>query len=78
MPSWVDLLGWAGAIVLLSAYALVSVKRLEGNSTQYQVLNLVGGALLIVNTFYYGAYPSTLVNLVWIGIAIATLVRNRR
>ncbi len=78
MPSWVDLLGWAGAIVLLSAYALVSVKRLEGTSRQYQVLNLVGGALLIVNTFYYGAYPSTLVNLVWIGIAIATLVRNRR
>jgi hypothetical protein len=78
MPSWVDVLGWAGAIILLSAYALVSVKRLEGNSSMYQILNLIGGALLIVNTFFYGAFPSTAVNLVWITIAVFTLARNRR
>lgn len=78
MPSSVDLLGWVGAIILLTAYALVSLKRLEGNSTLYQILNLIGGACLIVNTFAYGAYPSTAVNLVWIGIAVITLARNRR
>ena len=49
----VDILGWAGAVMLLSAYGLVSLKKLEGDSVPYQLLNLAGGGLLIVNTVYY-------------------------
>ncbi len=72
----VDLVGWAGALVLLTAYALVSMKRLEGDARSYQLLNLWGGAFLIVNTLYYGAYPSSLVNLVWVTIAVLTIGRK--
>jgi len=72
----VDILGWAGAAALLSAYGLVSIKKLEGDSVPYQLLNLAGGLLLIVNTIYYGAYPSSGVNIVWSLIAILTLSRN--
>ena len=39
-------------------------------------LSLTGGALLIVNSFYYGAYPSVGVNVIWIGIALFTLSRR--
>jgi len=74
----VDVLGWAGAAMLLSAYGLVSAKRLEGDSVPYQLLNLAGGALLIVNTIYYGSYPSSTVNMVWSLIAILTLSRRWR
>ena len=69
-----DVLGWFGAALLLGAYALVSSKRLEGDSVAYQSLNLAGSALLIVNSAYYGAYPSVGVNVVWIGIAVFTIV----
>ncbi len=72
----VDIIGWAGAVVLLSAYGLVSTKKLEGDSVPYQLLNLAGGLLLIVNTVYYGAYPSSTVNLIWSLIAILTLGRG--
>ena len=72
----VDIIGWVGAIVLLAAYASVSARRLQGDSHIYQVLNLIGGACLIVNTVYYGAYPSAVVNIVWIGIAVYTLART--
>ncbi len=54
----VDIVGWIGAIALLVAYALVSARRVKGDSTSYQSLNLVGSVLLIVNTVYYRAYPS--------------------
>ena len=74
---WVDAFGWAGALVLLVAYALVSLRGYKGSSTVYQLLNLAGSALLIVNSGYYGAYPSAFVNLVWIGIAIAAIARAR-
>jgi hypothetical protein len=71
----VDILGWAGAVILLSAYGLVSIKKLEGDSVPYQLLNLAGGTFLIVNTVYYGAYPSSVVNLIWSLIAILALSR---
>jgi hypothetical protein len=73
----VDVVGWAGAVALLGAYAPVSNRILEGDSIFYQLLNLVGGALLIVNSFYYGAFPSVGVNVVWIGIAVFAIVRKR-
>jgi hypothetical protein len=66
----VDLAGWLGVIALLGAYALVSARKLAGDAMTFQILNLVGGALLIVNSFYYGAMPSVIVNAVWIGIAV--------
>jgi drug/metabolite transporter (DMT)-like permease len=72
----IDVIGWIGAISILVAYALVSTRKLEGNSIPYQLLNLAGGACLIVNTIYYRAYPSTFVNLVWAGIAICTIVTH--
>jgi len=70
-----DIFGWIGAALLLGAYALVSTKRLEGDSVAYQGLNLLGSAMLIVNSFYYGAYPSVGVNVIWIGIALCSIVR---
>lgn len=70
----VDALGWAGAIALLAAYALISAHKVKSGSWLYQGLNLAGSAGLIVNSTYYGAYPSTFVNVVWSGIAIAALV----
>ena len=66
----VDIVGWIGAIALLVAYALISARRVEGDSTSYQSLNLVGSVLLIVNTVYYWAYPSAFLNLVWGAIAV--------
>ena len=71
----VDLVGWAGAGLLLLAYALVSFKKLRADSGWYQFLNALGSCLLIVNTVYYRAYPSAFVNLIWIFIAVLASYR---
>lgn len=72
----IDILGWAGTILYLIAYGLVSAKKAEGNSWLYQGLNLFAGALLIVNTLYLRAYPSAGLNIAWVGIAVVTLGRK--
>ncbi len=72
----IDVLGWAGAAALLLAYGLVSMKRVKGDATSYQSLNLVGSAFVLANSFYYGAMPSVAVNAVWIAIACLTLGRR--
>ena len=74
----IDVIGWLGAAALLVAYGLVSAKRLDGDSMMFQFLNLVGAIFLIINTAYYGAYPSTFVNVVWIGIAVATILHVKK
>ncbi|MFQ5696047.1 MAG: hypothetical protein ACE5HB_08665 [Terriglobia bacterium] len=69
----VDVVGWAGAALLLVAYGLVSARKVTGASAGYQWLNLVGSILLMVNTAFYGAYPSAFVNVVWLVIAVWAL-----
>ena len=79
MEFWIDVLGWIGALLILSAYALISLKKVEGDSLLYQSLNIVGSILLLMNTYYWGAIPSTLVNLIWTiiaGVAIFSIFKN--
>jgi len=75
---WFDAIGWVGAAALLVAYAMVSHKKLEGDSATYQVLNISGSLLLAANTIFYGSYPSTFVNLIWAGIAVFSIVTRNR
>jgi len=81
MEFWIDVLGWIGALLILSAYALISSKKVEGSSLSYQLLNIFASIFLTVNTAYYGAIPSTLVNIIWAIIAIYaifTIAKNWR
>ena len=75
---WFDAIGWVGAAALLVAYAMVSHKKLEGDSTTYQLLNISGSLLLAANTIFYGSYPSTFVNLIWVGIAVFSIMTRKR
>ena len=72
----IDILGWVGTILFLVAYALVSLKKVDGDSVLYQGMNIVAGALLVINTLYLHAYPSAGLNVAWIGIGMLTLGRR--
>jgi hypothetical protein len=75
---WFDVIGWVGAAALLVAYAMVSSRKWEGHSSAFQLLNIGGSALLATNTIFYGAYPSTFVNIIWAAIAIFTITTTKR
>ena len=77
MAILVDVLGWTGTVMFLIAYGLVSVKKVESDSLIYQGINILAGILLVINTFYWRAYPSLGLNLAWIGIGIYTLGRKQ-
>jgi len=75
--AFMDLFGWVGTILYLIAYYLVSIKKVEGDSFLYQSMNIVAGILLVINTFYWRAYPSLGLNAAWILIGLFTLGRKR-
>ena len=78
MKLLIDVLGWVGSVEVIAAYGLNSFQRISSNSALFQTLNLTGGIFLIINTVYYGAYPSTFINIVWVFIALPALYRILR
>ena len=72
----INILGWTGSVLYLLAYALVSLKKTEGDSVLYQGLNIIAGILLVVYTVYLGAYATTALNVVWAAIGVFTLGRK--
>lgn len=74
----VTVLGWLGAASLLLAYGLTSTGRLPPEGARFQSLNLAGAVALTVNSGYHSAWPSAALNIVWIVIGLAALVRARR
>lgn len=72
----IDILGWTGSILYLLAYALVSMKKTEGDSLLYQGMNIFAGVLLVVYTLSLGAYATTGLNTVWVAIGLFTLGRK--
>ena len=69
-----DVLGWIGGVLLVIAYAMVSQKKIDSQSVKYQMLNIVGGFLLIINTVFYGAFPSAAVNVIWVVVGVYTVM----
>jgi hypothetical protein len=72
----IDILGWTGSVLYLLAYALVSMKKTEGDSHLYQGINIFAGTLLVIYTLYLGAYATTGLNAVWVVIGLFTLGRK--
>ena len=73
---FINLLGWTGSVLYLIAYALVSLKKVEGDSILYQGMNIIAGILLVIYTIYLGAFATTALNAVWAAIGIFTLGRK--
>lgn len=69
-----DVVGWAGAVLLLAAYALLSLKKIRGDSVIYQAMNVLAGIGLAISSFSHQAYPLTFVNSVWSVIGIIAIV----
>ncbi len=72
----INILGWTGSVLFLLAYALVSLKKVDGDSLLYQGMNIVAGAFLVIYTFTLGAYATTGLNAVWVAIGLFTLGRK--
>lgn len=69
----IEAIGWAAAAIILAAYILLSMGRLEARGYLYQWMNVVGAGGFIVNSGYNGAIPSAVLNVIWAGMGVFTL-----
>ena len=73
----VEVAGWIAAVLILTAYGLLSAGKVTGKSVSYQVMNIVGAIGFVINTGYNGAIPSAVLNVIWFGIGVWALVKIR-
>lgn len=68
--TFIDAVGWLGGLIVVVAYFMISSGKTNAKSPLFQSLNLIGSVFLIINTYAKGAYPSAVVNVIWVGIAL--------
>ena len=78
MQIFIDVIGWAGMGALLLGYGLLTMRRYDSASWQYQLLYLLGAVGLMANTAYYEAWPSVALNAFWFVIGGIGLAKGRR
>lgn len=64
--------------MIVGAYALNTYGKIRSDAHLYHWLNIVGSICLVINTYYHNAIPSTVVNAIWIVIALVALLRKKR
>ncbi len=76
----VEVVGWAGAILILLGYLLITTGKLTGKSLVYQAMNVLGAAGFAINGWWHRALPSAALNVVWllIGVIASWRILKRR
>jgi hypothetical protein len=74
----IEIIGWTGAALILAAYALLSAGKLRAESLTYHLMNILGAAGFVINSGWNGALPSAAMNVVWIGIGVYAIRKQRR
>lgn len=76
LKTFIDVAGWIAAVLILSAYALLSFGKIQSRSHVYQIMNIIGAMGFIINCVWNNAWPSVALNVVWLGIGFYALRRN--
>lgn len=74
----IEIIGWIGAVLIVGAYFLNINGKLKSSSTVYIISNLIGGIFFTINTLVHQAYPSMIVNIIWVFIAVAALLKKEK
>jgi hypothetical protein len=68
--------GWTGTCLLLAAYVLVSLRRLDGDGVAFQLLNVTGSTGLGIAAVAGGVWSAATLNALWVAIGLVVLARK--
>jgi hypothetical protein len=71
---FMEVVGWIGAVLILAGYAFLTAGKVTAKSVSYQAMNVVGAAGFIANGVWHKAWPSAILNIIWVGIGVVALI----
>ncbi len=72
----IEIIGWIATVLIVGAYFLNINGKVKSTAVPYILCNLVGGILFSVYTYAHRTYPNMVVNVIWVIIAIAALMKK--
>ena len=72
----IEIIGWIGTVLIVGAYFLNINGKVKSTAVPYILANIVGGILFSIYTYSHKTWPNMVVNVVWVFIAIAALMKK--
>lgn len=64
------IMGSAGATLILIAFFLNQIHKISNDSLIYDIMNFVGGAILLTYAILLSSAPFAVLNAVWAGVSL--------
>lgn len=77
---FIEMIGWSGSALILTAYAMVSLQKISSNHIMYHAMNIVASFLLATYGAFKGASANVFLNVIWllIGLYAIHLIRKMK
>lgn len=78
--AWHDYLGTFGVVIILVAYFLLQIGRINPLGFRYSLINLLGSAMIAISLTYQFNFSAFVIEICWMAISligIARAVRHR-
>lgn len=73
-----DLVGFAGAAIIIAAYFANQQRWLRSDDWRFPLANLCGSLLILVSLYFAWNSPSVVIELFWAAISLYGFVRSAR
>lgn len=64
-----DFIGCLGALLVLVAYVLLQIGKMNAETFSYSFLNLIAAVMILISLMYAWNLPAALMEIAWIGIS---------
>jgi hypothetical protein len=73
-----DVVGLLGAVLLMVAYLLLQVNKLQSNGLAYSLLNAIGALLIVFSLLVNFNLAAFLIEVFWVLISLIGIIRYLR
>ena len=75
---WYDYLGTLGVMLIIVAYFLLQIGKVDGTSLKFSVANALGAGLILVSLYYEFNLPAFIIETFWLVISMIGIVSTMR
>jgi Ca2+-dependent lipid-binding protein len=76
--TWYDFLGNVGVFLLLAAYLLLQLNKINSNQISYSLMNAIGAALILVSLIFEFNLSAFAIEFFWLLISLVGIVSYYR
>lgn len=77
MTLLIDILGWTGMALIVSAFFLVSHGKIDPKGRRYQFMNIAGSVGIGIDVYMDRSWPVLTLQAVWILVAFSALLGSK-